>query len=190
MAENIEKKTEKKRIRFNVVDIIIIVAVIACIGGVALRVALSNSFKNSNMKDYVVTFKAEGLSYSQYLGIKQAIDEADKGGNFVSFADNHEKIGKLYGITESELLYIESHNGNHVYFEVGENDVNTEDGDDSWKEDSIWLIKGTIVCSGENSDENGFLLNGDTFIAANQTIEVATKYVQFDLKITGIELYK
>lgn len=190
MAENIEKKAEKKKIRFNVVDIIIIVAVLACIGGVVLRIALANSFKDSNMKEYIVTFKAEGLSYSQHLGIEQALDEAEKGGNFVSFADKNEKIGKLYGITESELLYIKSHNGENVYFEVGENEVNTADGDDSWKEDSVWYIKGTIICSGENSDENGFLLNGDTFLAANQDIEVTTKYAQFKLKITGIELYK
>ena len=190
MAEFIEKKTEKKKTRFNIVDVIIIVVVIACIGGVALRVVLTNTFKNNNMKDYIVTFKAEGLSYSQYLGIEQALDEAEKGGNFVSFADKDERLGKLYGITESELLYIESHNGEKIYFEVGENDVNSIDDDDSWKEDSIWYIKGTIMCSGEDSDENGFLLNGDTFLAANQNIEVTTKYAQFNLKITGIEEYK
>ncbi|MBO4212517.1 MAG: hypothetical protein J5894_00205, partial [Clostridia bacterium] len=61
MAENIEKKAEKKKIRFNIVDIIIIVAVLACIGGVVLRIALSDSFNNSNVKSYILTFKAEGL---------------------------------------------------------------------------------------------------------------------------------
>lgn len=190
MAENIEKKTDKKKIHFNVVDVIIIVAVIACIAGIVLRVVLTDSFKSNNMKDYIVTFTADGLTYAQLLGIEQAIDEESTGGNFVSFADKSESIGKLYGITESELLYIESHNGEKIYFEIGENETNTVGNDDSWKDDSVWYIKGTMLCKGEYSSDKGFLLNGTTYMAANSTIDVATKYAAFTLNVLGIEEYK
>ena len=191
MADNIEKRTEKKKkTRFNIVDIIIIVAVIACIGGIVLRVVLTDRFQANNVKDYIVTFKADGLSYAQLLGIEKALDESESGGNFVSFADKSVKIGNLYGITDSELLYVESHNGERITFEIGEDELNTFEGDDSWKDDSVWYIKGTMICSGEYSEDKGFLLGGNTYMAANQMFDVTTKYTEFTIKILGIEEYK
>ena len=193
MAENIEKKAEgkKKKIRFNIIDIIIIVAVVACVAGIILRVVLTDNFKSTdNMKEYIMTFNANGLSYAQLIGIEQALDENKTGGNFVSFADKNESFGTLYSITESELLYIESHNGDKIYFEIGENEVSVVGNDDSWKEDSVWYIKGAIICKGEYVSGKGFMLNRDTYLAANSTVDVTTKYSEFTIKVLDIKEYK
>ena len=193
MAENIEKMTEatkSKKIRFNVVDVIIIVVVVACIIGIVLRFALTKTYQDQNFGEYWVTFQAEGLSYSQLIGIEQALDEGTTGGNFVSFAAKNEGIGNLYAITDSELLYIESHNGDRINFEIGENEVKTVGSDDSWKDASVWYIKGTIICKGEYASDKSFMLNGTTYIASNSTIDVTTKYSEFTLKILNIEEHK
>lgn len=187
MTENIEKKVEKKpekkKAHFNIVDVIIIVVVVACIGGIVLRVSLIDNFKDSTLKEYVISFEAEGLSNDQYDAFIKSYGESDKDGNFISFADRNESIGRILSVPEAES-YIILANGE----KVDSGDAGLAYLGVEIKNDLLWNIKGKIVCKGTYTESNGFWLNGETFLAANQTIEVTTKYSQLFLKIISIDL--
>lgn len=158
MAENIEKKTEKKKIRFNVIDIIIIVAVLACIGGVVLRIVLANNLKEvkPDMDEFILTFKAEELTTSQYDAVSGAYNETSDSGKFVSFADGGARIGTLYNPIESKILYITSYDGSKIPVDQ-EKDAGTIEKDidiDGKTEHKVfYTIKDTIVCSREEAEQ-------------------------------------
>ena len=188
MTDNNEKKAEKKnKSRLNIVDIIIIVAVVVCIAGSVLRVVLSAKYQADNMKSYLLTFQTDELSYAEYSGILQAFDEKDEGGNFISFSDKKERIGEIHGFTEKTFIYVESKNGENIY------DVDLDNAENQKNiayEDTVWRISGTIICSCVYSSDRGFLLNGHDYIAINSTIDVTTKYSEFNIKVLSIEEYK
>ena len=50
--------------------------------------------------------------------------------------------------------------------------------------------KGRLLCEGYYSEDGGFLLDGDTYIAPGQTISVRTELVSFVINVTSIELYE
>ena len=53
-----------------------------------------------------------------------------------------------------------------------------------------WKIAGKIKCTGKKASDGGFLLNGSEYVGTNMSIDVVTKYCDFTIKVTGIEISK
>ena len=179
------KNTEAKKdkLRFNVIDVLIIVLALACIAAVVLRfTVLEDLFKNNAEKEYVLTFKVDSLSSSQLEAILASIEEADNGGNWVYFSDEETKLGDIIKIGEqnTETLYFVDENGKTISAKYSDSDVEN-DGD------VTWTITGTITCYGIYNENSGFLLNGKQYVAANSKLDVKTKYCDFSLRILSIE---
>ena len=57
-------------------------------------------------------------------------------------------------------------------------------------EESRVNARGRMLCVGGYNDEGGFCIDGKTYIAAGQTVEVYTEYVTVTVTVTSIELYE
>ena len=179
--KNSESKSRK--LHFNVIDVLIIVLVVACIVAAVLRfTVLDNLFKNNEQKEYTLTFKVDSLTSAQLEAILLSADETDTGDNWVYLSDGETKLGELIRLGEqnTETLYFVNEKGETVAAKYSDSDIEND-------EDVTWTITGTITCYGVYNNTNGFLLNGKQYIAANSELDVRTKYCDFVLSVVSIE---
>ena len=179
------KNTEKKspaasRFRFNVIDVLIIVMVLVCIGGVVLRYTVLDEVKlGGEMKDYYITFTVSDISYAQLSHIVQAKDETESHDNWVYLSDGITKLGALTAVGEQNKE-------SFVYKNDKGESISAVYSDRESDEDVPWSLTGKILCRGRYSKNGGFLLNGKQFISPNTELDVYMKYCDFTLKIVDI----
>ena len=180
-TNNQEKKnTESARFRFNVIDAIIILMVIVCIGGVVLRYTVLDKVNiGGEVKEYYITFTVSNISYSQLQHIIQAKDEAESNDNWVYLSDGTTKLGSLTAVGEQnkESFVYKDENGKTESIVYSDSELD---------ENVPWSMTGKILCSGRYSKNGGFLLNGNKFISPNSELDVYMKYCDFTLKIVDI----
>ncbi len=168
-ANTSEKKTKKK---LNAIDWFLIIAVVLCLAGAALRMLLgseSGSFTSPVvMEDYIISYEIRNIrnSSAEYL----AADEVF----YIEATDQY--FGKSAGnisVTPAQF-YLADAEGNYVEAYAPENG-------DATRVD----VTGTMLVSGYMGD-NGFLLGGATSLAVNKSIALRSTYIYVSITITDI----
>lgn len=180
--ENKEKKTrEPGKLRFNVIDVLIVVLVLACIAGIILRFSVLDGMWNTQKLDeYYITFTASNLSYDQLQSIVQAADPDNDGVNWVYFADSNTKLGHLTSTLNQ--------NEEKLLFEVDGTPIYVDYPDTEPDENKKWTVTGTVLCLGTYSEIKGFLLNGNQYIGANSEFDVHIRDCDFTITVDNIEV--
>ena len=162
--------TNKKK-KLNAIDWFIIVALILCIAGAALRtfIGSDNSLAGTvTMEKYVVSFKVDNIrnSSTEYLAAGQTF-YIDTTGQY---------LGETTGaVTVTPAVYMfEDANGKYVQAYAPENG-------DATRVD----VTGTLLVTGYMS-ENGFLLDGTVSLAPGKEITVRSNMIQVKITITDI----
>ncbi len=153
----------KNKIRFNIIDFIIIIAVIGCIVGVALRYNVADKIGISSMNDTVeIEFAVFGIRPTSY-------DAMVKGDVFY-WKQNGMMIGTL---KEAVSSYSET------YIPTDDMKLVKAQRDDRYD------VRGTLEAIGAMT-ESGFMLNGTQFLAPGKTLIVNSKNIEVSLTITKI----
>ncbi len=166
MNENVNAKAKKaKKIKPNIIDFIIIIAVIAAIIGITLRSGIVEQVTvNSNLETARVTFLISSVSESTggYF---------DNGDPF--YSETHKcSFGTLEQFwTMPAEIYLAN--------EYGVLQKTTVSGD---KID----VRGTMLCTGIFT-EDGFFLAGSNYIAPNSPVTVKSASVTVNLTVMDIE---
>jgi len=154
----------KTKGKFNVIDFLIIIAVIGCIMGVVLRYDLANtSVLNSNRDEVEISFFINGVR----IGSTEAMVEGDT----FYWKANGMEIGKLLSkeVSNREVPMLDA-NYNYVI------DYNALQYD----------VRGVILSKGI-LDDDGFKLKGTQFLAPGKTFEIQSKNITVYITITDIK---
>lgn len=171
---------EPGKLRFNVIDALIIVLVLACIAGIVLRFTVLDGMWNSKKLDeYYITFTASELSYEQLQSIVRAADPENSEVNWIYLADESIKLGTLTAILNQ--------NEEKPVFNVNGTLVQVDYPEDEADENKTWTVTGTVLCLGSYSASKGFLLNGDYYIGANSEFDVQIRDCDFTITVDNIE---
>ena len=160
--------TKKK---LNAMDWFIIIAVLLCIAGAALRafIGTDNALNGTvTMEKHVVFFKVENIrnSSTEYLAPGAAF--------YIDVTGQY--LGEISGnVTVTPAVYMfEDANGKYVQAYAPENG-------DATRVDAT----GTLIVDGYMSD-NGFLLNGTTSLAPGKEITIRSNFIQVKITVTEI----
>ena len=158
---SVEMKT-----RFNVIDVLIILLALACVIGLVLRFGNVGGLSSAeNLKTFDVYFSVSNIAYTS--------EDAFVQGDTVRLAESGAVLGEFAGlesILPAEFL-ARDENGNLIAV--------------NYPESTRIDVTGRIVSHGVMSD-NGYLLNGTTYIAAGTEYVVQSEHMDFVLKITNI----
>ena len=149
--------------KFNIIDFLIIVAVIGCIAGVFLRYDLATKVGlNSNKDEVEISFIV--------VSIRRESTEALLEGDTIYWEQNGMEIGKLLSkeVTE-EVKYVldENYEYNKKFNEIR------------------FDVRGVILAKG-NMTENGFMLNGTQFIAPGKELKIQSKNITTSVTVTSV----
>lgn len=152
---------EKKRARFSVADFVIILMVIACLVGVAMRYDIAEKlFSKTKAEEVRVTFVVSSATDNTYQAFASG----------AVFTCDDETFGRLEEVSATPAVqYYENSSG-----------VLTEK-----KNDELHDITGTFVCQLVRSD-SGYLLGGRTYIAAGSTFTLRCGTVKTTVLITSV----
>lgn len=152
-----------KRFRFSVIDFVIILLLLASLVGIVIRYDLANKlFSKSSLVDAEITFLAE------------AVTPAEAGAFTVNsrFYENGTLFGTVSSIkSDKALIYTENDNGYLV----------------SYEDETLLDLNGTFLCE-VLPTENGYLLNGNRYIAAGSVITLRANGVSVTLTVLSIEV--
>lgn len=168
MAQTDKKKQKNAaRIRFNIVDLVLIIAVLACLVGVYLRYNVSEQFGvNHELGEYVLSFEIKDIRYT-------SADAFPEGDTF--YLDEKDVIlGTVIAIdstSPSEVIYADSKGDYKTIY---------------YPEDSRIDLTGRLLSEGMMTDR-GYMLAGNTYIAPGQTYYVETPHINVGITVTGIE---
>lgn len=165
-------KTEKtiksaSRVRFNIVDFVLIIAVLACLCGVYLRYNLSEEFgSKTEMGEYVLSFEINGIRYTS----ADAFPEGDK-----FFLDGKDTVlGTVLAIdstSPAEIIYTDPRGDYKTIY---------------YPEDSRIDLTGRLLSEGMMTDR-GYMLGGNTHITPGQGYYIESPRINVSLTITAIE---
>ncbi len=158
-----QQKTSAKRPRFSVIDFVIILMVVACLAGMVLRFQLVDKlFSRSALVNGRVTFAAEAVTPEE----RKVFTE-----NTVFYTDR-DSFGILTTIkSEPAVLYYENNVGVLLPYE----------------HNSLLDLTGSFSTK-LLPTESGFLLNGNTFIAAGSTFTIKAGGASVLITILSVEI--
>lgn len=157
------KKNEKSKIRFNIIDIIIVIIVIGSIVGVIFRYDIVDRLVLDSKRDEVnVSFMITGIS-------PQISEQITDGDEFY-----------VVGSSDSMGVLVEHTTGNFVTVEANEKGEPVQSFDDTLRD-----VRGTFSSLGVLNDE-GFFLGGTLFIAPGKTLTIESRNVRVSVIITEI----
>ena len=153
----------KKRIA--AVDVLIVLLLILCLAGIAVRIAIGENglFSKDEKGSYIVSYVIEGEKdeYSSCFS---------EGCEF--YLENGDRFGTLSGNATFTPAKI-----------IGEN--SRGEAVISYASDGTVDITGALLVSGTMT-ESGFLLNSNTYIAPNMTVTVQSSDISSEITITDI----
>jgi len=155
---------EKKKLRMNILDVIIILTVIALVGGITLRFNLVDRLGLSGNNDEVnIRFLIQEVSPSSVEALKE--------GDIFYWDANSMEIGELLQKEDpmSATVVVENGRGELV------SALNPKYRD----------VRGTIRAKGKITDE-GFMLDGTQFLSAGKYLNVSSKNIKVTILITDI----
>lgn len=169
MNANPTQKTKKK---LNAIDWFLIIALVLCLAGAALRIALgseSGSFSTPVvMEDYIVSFKIQNIRNSsvEYLSEAQQFYISSTDQYFGQIEGNVSVTPARFQVTDAEGNYVEAY---------------APENGDATRVDVV----GTMRVSGYMS-EHGFLLGGTTALAANKSLSLQSSFIYVTITVTDI----
>ena len=169
------KDKSLKRPRFGVLDFVIILLIIVAVVGVYFRYNIITFFEDAqHIKEYNVTYSIKN--------IRHTTDEYINNGDKFYFVSSGEELGEntgILGFTSSSEFFP---NSKGELIEVVY-PYNQDKPDNSTRID----VQGRMLCSGRYSNDGEFFVNGSTYIAAGQYIDVRTEYVTVTIRIDSID---
>ena len=162
---------ENKKSRFNAIDGVIILLVLLCLVAIAYKAITYNDHAvNADLKEYRVHFKVDNISSSSY-------DYFVKG-DTMRIKSTNRAFGTLEGINQHvPAVGTYNENGGKVLYPLLENL--------GIYNDTRYSLSGYITVRGEMT-EYGFLLNGDTYIASNSTLDIISEHIETTIRIIDI----
>ena len=146
-----DKRTDVgKKAKFNILDVVIVVAIVACIAAIGLRIYFSS--RTETMPDSItVSFEVEGVSAENAAEFLQ--------GKELYLKSTGEPIGKIETVSVEKLKI---------------NDATDKDGKvvTAYHPDKK-TVSGTLTIYGK-SGENGFMIGGRILMHYGSTIDVYT----------------
>lgn len=173
-----DAETIKSAPKFKALDAVVILLAILAVVGMYFRYNILDMITtNKDMKEYTVSFSIQDIRYTtpNYINV----------GDTVYCAENGEKLGVLLGESEdmenialsvtpaSKVFIKEDGTMEEVFYPNSESRVNAS---------------GRMLCTGNYTNEGGFLVNGARYLSAGQTITVKTELVTVCIIIHNIEL--
>lgn len=161
--------TNKKKIGFNALDMVIVVVLVLCVAMIGFRFIRSSDLAaETQTGKYRVTFLISNVSD----GTRDALVAGDS----VFSLLNDAYIGKLEGIDTISPAFEFLDNGKGSFEKVYYPDGTKVD------------ITGTIIAEGAVNDD-GFFASGSFFLSPGRTLEIYTGHIQVTILITGISEY-
>ena len=161
-----QNPSTEMKLRFNVIDVIIVLIALSCVIGLILRFGNVGGLSSmENFKTYDVYFSVSNIAYTS--------EDAFVQGDTVRLVESGAVLGEFAGL-ESILpaeFFARDESGNLIVV--------------NYPEATRIDVTGRIVSRGVMSD-NGYLLNGTTYIAAGTEYAVQSDHMDFVLKITNI----
>lgn len=150
--------------RFNIIDFLIIVAIIGCISGVFLRYDIAAKIGLNRNKDEVeISFIV--------VRLREGSTEALMEGDTIYWKQNGMEIGKLISKEVTPAVhYILDEN---YEFQKRYNDYRYD-------------VRGVISAKG-NMTESGFMLNGTQFIAPGKELMIESKNISTTITVTNVK---
>ena len=174
-----DKLEKKNSPHFNVLDAVIILIVILIIVVIYFRYNIVDIIKNSQDKeDYAISYTVKDIRYTTYNYVHV--------GDRLYFSDSGDSFGTLLNCDpNNQEPWNKSPASQHFTTSSGEVVEAFYPNDESRID-----VKGRLLCEGYYTEDGGFLLDGNTYIAPGQTISVHTELVSFVISVTAIELYE
>ncbi|MBQ8140867.1 MAG: hypothetical protein IJ038_04130 [Clostridia bacterium] len=172
------KADRKTAPHFNAVDAMIIILVIVAIVGIYFRHNIIEFLTDDrNDDEYVVSFAIEDIRYTtpNYMNVGDSVYFSSDGELLGTLMSESENQGAL-NITPASKYFTDSNGEVHeIFYPNEESRVNA---------------RGRLLCVGSYNEEGGFCIDGSTYIAAGQSIEVYTEFVSVNITVTSIEIYE
>ena len=165
------EKTSKNKRRFNVIDVLIIMLVLALLATVGYRIyAQSTDNAGDEKSDYVIVFESD----EEYRAMIGALKNKDE----VYFCFDGTLMGYLYDDTDD---------GKSLIYEIGTGEEESETG----VYEKI-CFGGMIALSSQANEVKGsdYLVIGDRNISVGSRIEVYTENATFTLTVKSITKLK
>ena len=170
------KNTAKKK-RLGVLDYFIIIVLILCVAGIALRMI----FKLNKPEDQTFAHVESETYYVQYIARSQRniVDDYLGEGTEFRFYGTNEPFGTSFGVPDSEPAekrYTDSKGEQYLV-------RNTSDDDRTDRED----LRGKFVVKGKLSEDGVLLVDGsNNIIALNREYSVRSDVMSFSFTVIGI----
>ena len=166
------EKTSKNKRRFNVIDVLIIMLVLALVATVGYRIYAQVTDNAGDKKsDYVIVFESD----EEYRAMIGALKNEDE----VYFCSD----GTLMG-----YLYDDADDGKSLIYELG---ASEEEGEETGLYEKI-CFGGMMALSAQANEVKGsdYLVIGDRNISVGSRIEVYTENATFTLTVKSINKLK
>ncbi len=171
------RKENVKKPKINLMDIVVILLILVCIGSIVLR-AVATEEKYSQ-REYRLHFQIDEIKSSSF----EYFD--GHSGEIVKIKENGRVIGVL-GDEFSRGVAI------HTYTEDMEDGTKVEHkvpypapkGENGYSEE-MCSISGYILVLG-NKSNGGIFLDGTLYLEPDQTLEIVTEHITATIRITGV----
>lgn len=171
-----KKKISGTAPRFGILDIVIILLIIVAVVGVYFRYNILDWISSTqNISDYTVIYTVEDIRHTTPNYMK--IDDE------VYFASSGEQFGVLTSATENSTEALAGIIPASEYFTKTDGTIVEVKYPDTQTRVNA---EGRLICQGRYSEESGFLVNGSTYIAPGQKIDVRTELVSITIRIEEI----
>ncbi len=172
------KENVKKR-KINLMDVLVILLALICIGTVVARAVIVDANKEQyEIKEYRLYFQIDDIKSSSFACFD------GHSGEIVRIKDS----GVILGNLGSEFLrgaaihtYTENKDGNITETKY----YHPESQGDSINPEDRCSISGYIVVQGKTKN-NQFLLNDELPLSSNQTLTIVTEHIETSIRITDI----
>ena len=157
--------SENAKPRFNVIDLVIILAVLAVVVTVVLRSGVTDQLSSRESTDTVeITFVS--------IGIKKSEADAFQVGDTVYCSSNGMKLGTVtYCEVTPYEYFVENDAGELVKV----------------SSDIKVTLRGTVTCTGIMTDE-GFMLGGTQYLAAGSTFAFHNQIMGTNLSVLSVRV--
>lgn len=178
---NEQQNILSRKVRFNILDAVIVLLVVLCIVGICFRYSIMDSLGlGQEMSEYKVEFSVSKLDSNvpEFLGA----------GNALYFADAS-KAGVLCGVSDfSNMTAISAGSATLI---IKPSTVYVDDGNGAvvsatYPEGKFVAADGAFRCNGAFSDEGRFSVEGKNFITVGQTVTLYTDTVTLTVTVTDI----
>ncbi|MBQ1212353.1 MAG: hypothetical protein IIX69_02930 [Clostridia bacterium] len=165
-------KRKARKLALNILDWLIIVALLLAGVGIWFRYGLAEKWENkTNTVTACISFSISNIKETSFTGgyfaEGNAVFNADAGNNLIGYFAEEEKFG-----------YVPAVYYQHTKTGVGVIKQSASDRID---------VVGAIMAEGIMT-ENGFFYGGTTYIAPGQTVLINTKDIKVSILITDIEI--